>query len=44
MADVKKANDIRVGEDVEQLQLSCIVGGNAKQRGHCGPSLAVSYT
>lgn len=43
MADVKKANDIRIGEDVEQLQLSWIVG-NAKQRGHCGPSLAVSYT
>lgn len=42
MADVKKANDINVGEDVEQLQLSCIVGGKSKQR--CGPSLAVSYT
>lgn len=44
MADVKKANDTSVGEDMEQLQLSCIVGGNIRQHGYCGPSLAVSYT
>lgn len=43
MVDVKKANDTSVGEDVKQLQLSRIVGGNTKRQGHCGPSLAVSY-